>query len=232
MDAMRTGYPRFFVPRVVDKLAERIIELHRARNNGDRSSDGRVSAIIFPNRRYAEIYLQYLARHASPEEVRDVHGIISAWDGSLSPLDAGHGKEWSSASSQESLNVSAYRREISTVIYPSTLYPLAKGFWQHTGFGISSRRATYWLENSPLCGSPCDKSTNNNRTTSIEADPEPAKEIIRARISDGQSLPNLKVDKQNVLLYPTGMTAITETASAIKKLCTINQSPPTAAVFG
>lgn len=38
--------------------------------------------------------------------------------------------------------------EIYAVVYPQELAVEAKAFWQHTGFGISSRRATYWLENA------------------------------------------------------------------------------------
>lgn len=40
--------------------------------------------------------------------------------------------------------------EIYVVVYPQQGEKEAKAFWQHTGYGISSRRATYWLENAPF----------------------------------------------------------------------------------
>lgn len=233
VDAMRTGYPRFFVPRVVDELAGRIIELYRSMANGTSGvPDGKASAIVFPTRRYAEIYLQFLARQASPEEVRGVQSIALKWEGSILPLNTQDSGDVLLPPSRDHPDVSPYRKEISAVLYPSTLYPLAKAFWQHTGFGISSRQATYWLENSPLCGNSDTKLTKNRCATKIEPDPGTAKDIIRGRIADGQSLSDLKVDKNNMLLYPTGMTAITETASAIKRLYSAKNRTPTAAVFG
>lgn len=228
---MRTGYPRFFVPRVVDKLAEKVIGVYGGESNRTTVPSDKVSAIIFPTHRYAEIYLKFLARQVSPEELHNFHGITLTWKGYFSLLDARDGKERPLICPDDSAD-SPYRKDISAVIYPTSLYPLAKAIWQHTGFGISSRRATYWLENSPLCGNLESKSTKDHSATRIEPDPEPTKEVIRERIADGQSLSDLKVDKENVLLYPTGMAAITETAAAIKKLCPTNKRPPTAAVFG
>jgi len=216
VDVMRTGYPRFFVPRVVDKLAERVVEFYRRRRTT--VPDDKLSAILFPTRRYTEMCLQFLARQASPEQIRDLQGIAFTWKNCHSLLVAKDRECGSLEDSREGTDDSPCNPEISAVLYPATLYPVAKAFWQHTGFGMSSRQATYWLQDSLVCS---------------ERDPETAKDAIRTRIADGQSLSDLQVDKNNVLLYPTGMTAITETASAIKRLCqTNNKRPPAAAIFG
>ena len=47
---------------------------------------------------------------------------------------------WKKRNSDPSCFVRPY---VSAVLYPKELWPTAKQFWQHTGEGISSRRAEY-----------------------------------------------------------------------------------------
>ncbi|KAF5675254.1 O-succinylhomoserine (thiol)-lyase [Fusarium denticulatum] len=139
---LKTGYPRFFVPLVVNELAERLLtwasdlpwkflatkfrdELRQSLKERGRS------AMLITARHHANDLQRYL-----DEQLTRAFVFVVDFEGNVRPVEK--------SENGSDLN------EISVVIYPPRGAKEAKEFWQHTGFGISSRRATYWLENAPF----------------------------------------------------------------------------------
>lgn len=115
------------------------------------------------------------------------------------------------------------------VTYPDQLEAEAKAFWQHTGFGISSRLAAFWLKNAtPLreqrAGLSCNGKTEGLPIESAQG----AAVSLRQRIA---GLYN-KGDASDVYLYPTGMSAIAHTAFALRSLTRHTSERYRVAVFG
>jgi len=280
IDAMTTGYPRFFVPRVVQRLAARIMPLHSSMGAETTNTKGD-QFLIFPSRRYARLVHQVLCReHSVVGSDRIVAlsvtwgGIIQAIDLERSTEDGGHvsndsvcatpqepltppplaqhiisgidkepslSKQFPTVSPQVVLSHDeAYEGQsgvaqlpsgtenIFLISFPKEMFPTAKAVWQHTGFGISSRRATYWLENAPFLSERPSFSSEHNLKSKTDTNTARAK--IRARISAGYSSECLQVNQTDVFLYPTGMTAITEAAIAVQSIR--SQNPCVVAVFG
>ncbi|KAF5615369.1 Cys Met metabolism pyridoxal phosphate-dependent enzyme [Fusarium sp. NRRL 52700] len=116
--------------------------------------------------------------------------------------------------------------EISVVVYPPQGAKEAEAFWQHTVYGISSRRATYWLENAPFL--------NRGRELSEAILPiqeaKEAKIAIQQRVADSFSTEDNKLKKSDVLLYPTGMSAVSHIHDIINLYTTTTMR--TIAIFG
>ncbi|KAM7202989.1 putative cystathionine gamma-synthase [Naviculisporaceae sp. PSN 640] len=237
VNAMRTGYPRFFVPRVVDRLAEEVVRIYDNQGNAHNGQSLELSrsAFLFPNCRYATLCLRFLHDQApSGIDTGNVCGFVLNPDGTTTKLDLAQETQPDPDNDQ---NLATQSKPLSAVLYPMSLYPLAKAFWQHTGFGISSRQATFWLD------AVLKRDRRNGRlmpparrNLTDEYLLQSAKNNIRSRIAKGHS-PELSrtgmgLTKQDVLLYPTGMAAITEAAAAIKSRRSLNGRQCVAAVFG
>jgi cystathionine gamma-synthase len=233
---MKAGYPRFFVPRVADQLAMRLLARQHAEAanvdglelNGIGDAEGKL-AILLDSVRHAQACRKALPEW-NPRQIEgkdsDIGVYIVTWAGEITavlpkdPIQA----EPTGDIGQE---------DIILVTYPAELAPEAKSFWQHTGFGISSRRATYWLENAPLLEPAAPKPLPSPLETSQTVNQ--ARAALKQRIGTGQSSPstNLQVTPSDVFLFPTGMTAIAETADAIKSLRRVTPDAPyRVAVFG
>nr|POE64877.1 cystathionine gamma-synthase [Quercus suber] len=109
----------FFIHKSIDKLAEVIVQLH-----GSPDVD---KAMLFPSLGCATRCVDFLAKYnptATPSSIRTLNFVHHA-DSCVSP------------DSQRVLP------RMSAVLYPKDLWPTAKIFWQHTGEGISSRRAEF-----------------------------------------------------------------------------------------
>ncbi|KAJ2456356.1 Cystathionine gamma-synthase [Coemansia sp. RSA 2336] len=133
LSRMNSGYPRFFIAKVIQALAERLRE--RFALPGE-------AIMLFPSGACAErcvafIHAQAL-KHESiygrpkPESVRIVEHTVAPISKKAAALDA----------MQAVLdgNVTIY-----CTMLPEALFPLAKQYWQHTGNGISARLAEYCL---------------------------------------------------------------------------------------
>ncbi|KAJ2986087.1 hypothetical protein NUW54_g9907 [Trametes sanguinea] len=114
VEAMVTGYPRFFIHRSIQKLAgicEQKFGVH-----GER-------CMLFPTRKIAEQCREFMidrsTKAGSPVPVRLVQFTICP----------------------DVADPSAPCQELHIVFFPGDQFPLAKQFWQHAGLGISSRRA-------------------------------------------------------------------------------------------
>ena len=145
--------------------------------------------------------------------------------------------------------------EVYVVMYPEALKGHAKDFWQHTGWGISSRYAEALLarvdelrvrDDFPITkslngscvhdGKPAVQERCNGdkggpraaaRSAGIIVDTTTrAEAILRDRISQLASSDRQTVNPSDVSLYPTGMTAIASIAGVIKSLSHHQGGPP------
>lgn len=116
---MQCGYPRFFVHPIIQNLAQEI--LHRY---GDSETE---AATLFPSPKTAEVCYSFILSRISPEEsskMRIMNFVPSARTEAESP---------------------AVTSRLSCVVYPKEFAPIAKQVWQHSGNGVSSRRAEFCL---------------------------------------------------------------------------------------
>ncbi|PCH34973.1 PLP-dependent transferase [Wolfiporia cocos MD-104 SS10] len=117
VDVMVSGYPRFFIHLSIQKLA-RICE-QKFGVNGER-------CLLCPTHKVAEDCRAFMidrsTKAGSPIPVRLVQFLLCPEDESVP-------------------NAANMCIELHIVLFPSDSFPLAKQFWQHTGLGISSRRA-------------------------------------------------------------------------------------------
>lgn len=119
VDKMTTGYPRFFVHRSIASFAKDIAEKY--------GKPGQ-QAMLFPVPSVAKRCLEFMKpRVSSPA----VFSEISIVDLSLDP------------SQEVSPMLRKLSPTISAVVYPDECQPIAKQYWQHTGDGVSSRRAEF-----------------------------------------------------------------------------------------
>ncbi|KAF2751623.1 cystathionine gamma-synthase-like protein [Sporormia fimetaria CBS 119925] len=118
---MKTGYPRFFIHKSIEKLAQAIAAKHG--RPGER-------AMLFPSHVIASRCREFLHQQApdlSPQQVR-ILDLVPATD------------------SEGSDGMSPVSPRLSAVLFPAERFPIVKAFWQHSGDGVSSRRAEYCQE--------------------------------------------------------------------------------------
>ena len=121
LSKMKTGYPRFFIHKSIEHLADEIVS--RFGKPGEK-------ATLFPSSRAANRCLDFFhakAPELGPERVRQLDLIPSVQDGDFR-------------------HVQQIAPGLSCVLYPATNFHIAKQVWQHTGDGISSRRAEFCLK--------------------------------------------------------------------------------------
>lgn len=114
---MQTGYPRFFIHLLIQELQLEILAKYGL------SSE---KVMLFPSRKTAERCRSFFHDRKPeilPGDIRLLHlEVVSSEIGSKN----------------------AYSN-LSCVFFPSDEFPIAKQVWQHTGDGVSSRRAEYCL---------------------------------------------------------------------------------------
>ncbi|KAF5674881.1 O-succinylhomoserine (thiol)-lyase [Fusarium heterosporum] len=213
---LKTGYPRFFVPLIVGQLAEQLLQWISSNAPPETltielrsllSSPGR-AAMLLPAFHHARMCQTYLNAQSNGEAFvfrADFNNGVHIMEGSRNEHNS---------------------NEIYVVIYPEELAREAKAFWQHTGFGVSSRRATYWLENAPFL----DQSGKSLVSDLPNQEAEDARFVVQHRIADLLSTETNGLDVDDVLLYPTGMSAIAHTADIVQHFITTTKK--TVAIFG
>lgn len=107
---------RFFVHRSIAVFADIIAQKHGLPGE---------QAMLFPSRQAATRCKSFVERHAGPGQIHTVRLL----DFIVSPGAA--------------TEIAAQVLSFSAIIYPRRHAKLAKTFWQHTGEGVSSRRAEY-----------------------------------------------------------------------------------------
>ena len=131
---------RFFIHKSIDRLASNIVQRY-----GSSEID---NAMLFPTRRCAERYVNFLFQ----QNPNAVHSDLRILD--FVPLTEDSSK--------------FVQPRLSTVLYPKPLWPTAKSFWQHTGEGISSRRAEF-------CQHMFDQKTLVESSSLVDSTPRLAK---------------------------------------------------------
>ncbi|KAJ4132745.1 hypothetical protein NW754_015559 [Fusarium falciforme] len=218
---MKTGYPRFFVPLIVREFSERLLAWTASKIPADDTTKelrsllaeaGR-SAMLFPAYNLADMGKKYLQLHTD----RPVVVVQITFDGGIRTPDAVPLEAPESSAG-----------EICAVVHPQELAVEAKAFWQHTGYGVSTRRATYWLEHAPFLNS-------GKREFGVDLplkESHDAKITLQRRIGDLLSTGTNKLATNAVFLYPTGMSAISHTADAVRRLHGSSKETLRVAVFG
>ncbi|RKF61976.1 Cystathionine gamma-synthase [Erysiphe neolycopersici] len=116
---MVTGYPRFFINKLVVVFAKAILRKH-----GNLESQ---NAMLFPSSEAAQRCIEFIISRDNSIPRGDLHLI----DLVLNPNKINQVK------------LRDFSPSISAVLFPISVFSIAKEFWQHTGEGISSRRAEF-----------------------------------------------------------------------------------------
>lgn len=118
VDNLTTGYPRFFIHNSIKNLAQAIV---------DAFGHPGQQAMLFPGRKTASRCIAFIKEKApgSAQERLDVlHLVLDSSNPAASPL--------------KPLDPS-----VSAVLFVPEAFSYAKQYWQHSGDGISSRRAEF-----------------------------------------------------------------------------------------
>jgi cystathionine gamma-synthase len=84
-------------------------------------------AMLFPSNRTAVRCVEFILSREPSSSPDQVHVIELAWDRSRADSEA----------------LTKISPSISAVMFPQELFPIAKQYWQHSGDGVSSRRAEF-----------------------------------------------------------------------------------------
>ncbi|KAF3061993.1 Cystathionine gamma-synthase [Daldinia childiae] len=118
LGVMVTGYPRFFIHKSIQAFGRDIVAKHGAANQ---------QAILFPTKKTANRCLEFI-RNKAPESVLKDLDILHLVLDPTKKAPAGLPDTPS----------------ISAVLCTSDSFPFAKQYWQHSGDGVSSRRAEFY----------------------------------------------------------------------------------------
>ena len=226
---MQGGYPRFFIHPIVSTLAECIAKKFDSPSvvggPPQIQQDPPRMAMLFPSRQRASHCEQFLLDNAKDTKESRITTL---------PLSVSSSRAWSG----HDYHVTWSHLEFYAVLYPSDLFSLAKLFWQHTGFGISSRYAECCLQNINKLGLFDPHAMNSYGLVEhlLEVlgikDDKKCKDTLRRRIaSEKTSLGRHVVSRRDVFLYPSGMCAITNMAEAILAM-TGNQETCKVVIYG
>lgn len=206
---MKTGYPRFFIPLAVQELSARLLDrakplLSAADGNAHHGGEGMagLSALVIASQLSAQACQSYLQRCGSVWSLV----LLATLDGSIHDAS---GPPAPPAAGQH-----ARYGELYLVTYPEHVAADAKAFWQHTGSGVSDRCAVYWLRHGQVA--PPRALGHGACVGFSDSEVETAAMTLRDRIARSVSGPSVPVATENVILHPTGMSAISQTASTIR----------------
>ncbi|KAH6665687.1 PLP-dependent transferase [Halenospora varia] len=225
---MQTGYPRFFIHQLIDELAGKIVKRHQEDHDSYRPdiSNRVLHGMIFPSAYYAGKCEEFLKRKNTSEAQKDQIKTLNLGLASLKTKDCFATKQ-----------VDWVNLELHAVIFPPGLFAIAKSFWQHTGSGISSRYAEFYLKHidSVLvrCSSTCERckvkkvenlagehessQITSNNLPSVEEDSH-CKDILRQRLANLHPRPSEITESEDVFIYPTGMCAFINLATSILEM--------------
>jgi cystathionine gamma-synthase len=109
---------RFFIHKTIQSFAAAILEKHGNKDEG---------AMLFPTHITASRCRDFIIRTAADSDTSRVRIV------DLVPV----------AEKARTKEMDVISPKISAVLYPLELFKVAKQFWQHSGDGVSSRRAEY-----------------------------------------------------------------------------------------
>ncbi|KAJ7175758.1 pyridoxal phosphate-dependent transferase [Mycena filopes] len=130
VDAMVSGYPRFFIHLSIRKLERLCTQKFGAKNE---------YCMLFPSQKVADQCRSFLQERSlssgSPIPARLIHF-------SIFPEDK---QNQGPCVNEDMALLSSNPASLHIVLFPQEAEPVAKQFWQHTGLGISSRLAEHCL---------------------------------------------------------------------------------------
>ncbi|KAF3763729.1 PLP-dependent transferase [Cryphonectria parasitica EP155] len=118
LDSMVTGYPRFYIHKSIAALAQVIAQ--------DFGQPGQ-KAMLFPSRTAAQrcqAFIKAKAPASAQDNLGSVHLVLDSSNPAATPLRPIH-------------------PTVSAVLFLPEAFSYAKQYWQHSGDGISSRRAEF-----------------------------------------------------------------------------------------
>ncbi|KAI1333832.1 PLP-dependent transferase [Xylariaceae sp. FL0016] len=118
VDAMVTGYPRFFVHKLIQAFCADIVAKH---------GQPPQQAMLFPTKRSAQRCLDFIRDKAPQPALAGLSVLHLVLDPAKKTPDA----------------LQSASPVISAVLCSDLAYPFAKQYWQHSGDGVSSRRAEF-----------------------------------------------------------------------------------------
>ncbi|KAK3320248.1 putative cystathionine gamma-synthase/beta-lyase [Cercophora scortea] len=236
LTAMRSGYPRFYISRPVKRLVNRILDkLEQDSTEGaELYKKKRRHGLPVATRRQANLFAEFLSRQDQAQHDNAVIQILHLdWQGNVVFIDPNSERELDSEPGHDQEPPLAGTEDIYVLTYPEEMVPAAKAFWQHTGYGISSRRANFWYGLAPFVSNN-PSGYFNPRLLNPDANTAGSWDSIRRRLLASHADPSPSgFHDSDIFLYPTGMTAITEVAAAIMAFHPApTLSRPVFAVFG
>ncbi|KAL8375791.1 hypothetical protein RB595_007080 [Gaeumannomyces hyphopodioides] len=115
---MTTGYPRFFIHRAIAAFAEEL---------ASRFGQPGQQAMLFPTRSAAARCIRYVRERAPLPALEGLDSVHLALDQAARPGD----------------QLRSLAPCVSAVLCVPAAFPVAKEYWQHSGDGVSSRRAEF-----------------------------------------------------------------------------------------
>lgn len=226
---MKSGYPRFFIPLVVGRLTTRLLAICEPSAAKEPPAGGQEhtkaplrNALVFTSLRYASLCRRTMDRwnpQRQPGSHADIRIYAVGWDGNTTAV-AVQDEELAASPRRTSKEKEVGQEDVFLVSYPAELEAHAKAFWQHTGFGISSRQATYWFERAPFLAEKGTAPPPGPSAAERRLLADQARDALRRRLAAGHSSPaeGFHVSEDDVFLFQAGMAAIAETAEAAKAL--------------
>ncbi|KAI6020026.1 pyridoxal phosphate-dependent transferase [Pisolithus orientalis] len=217
IDAMSTGYPRFFIHRSIQELIE--ICQEKFGLSGE-------LCLLYPTQSIAEHGKEFTHNQAllagKPSDLRIVHYVIHPMGDPPSTLQETSGLPVVSQS------VPPQYAEVFALFFHADTYKVARRFWEHCGLGISSRYAEHCLSVLGIPDFPKVKISKFFRVfgktdlipKSLDASELPlttgadAKAALRQRIAsyfvrdESPTGAGTNVSEDDVFLYPCGMSAL------------------------
>ncbi|KAI2464497.1 PLP-dependent transferase [Annulohypoxylon bovei var. microspora] len=118
IDTMVTGYPRFFIHKSIQAFGSDIVARH---------GTGGQQAMLFPTKKTANRCLAFIRDKAPPSTLANLGVLHLVLDPAKKPPES----------------LLSITPTISAVLYDPETFSFAKQYWQHSGDGVSSRRAEF-----------------------------------------------------------------------------------------
>jgi len=223
LEALKSGYPRFSLHKAVSKLEERLLSWATSLPCHQLALAPGSAIRLFPSDRMAKACQKYLqaseADNVGKVRVRVAHITL---DGELEDISAVQSTTWHDPSEEH----------VFFVAYPNHLSRHAWKFWLHTGYGISSRFAAFWLKNASFLWHAHDVKTNGPGKLLPVKEAMKAAEAMRESIAALYSTQEVKATTGDVFLFQGGMAAITQTATCLSMLSGSRSDTETGYIVG
>ncbi|KAI2627493.1 PLP-dependent transferase [Hypoxylon sp. NC1633] len=115
---LTTGYPRFFIHKSIQAFGRDIVATHGTAGQ---------QAMLFPTRKTANRCVEFILDKAPQSALIDLGVLHLVLDPAKNPPEA----------------LQSATPSISVVLCSPDAFPFAKQYWQHSGDGVSSRRAEF-----------------------------------------------------------------------------------------